>query len=447
MVKLLALLLFSHTLNAASLELKLSRQHVEMGKSITATFTYQGRTQPNPIDLSLWQNNFYIEQDDADTSNLDTQTIISISKARLYPRRTGQITLDAIAQGGSFVKPQTINVSASIRNNIDATPQIHPLKNTYWADQAIPIRIDVARHDPRNQIIAKEWLVEGFNITPLPSIKTATRVQLQWLIYTPAQGLYELELPAIIQRGRGRFRYHLPKLKLNIKPLPAYLPGSVATGKPHISSQVIQKNQNKILQLTLSKQGHLPQNIEGLQQFIQHLSSDELALNIQTTEQQQHGTTTRHIYITLPNWLWGQKRNIELTYFNTQTGQTDILKHALPRLYTIPQSAQQLMIALSLAFLLIALQQLNKKAITWRKKKAIKQSIRRAKNSQELRNILLNNGQYKTLEEWAQHNPSQQTQHIKNQLNQACYQYNNPIQLSTLKKAIQKLKTGQQWPN
>ncbi len=436
------LCLFSSVVNSANLTLELNSNSVEMGKYLTATFTYEGSTKPELIDLELWQTHFYIEQKDPDFSQISPNSITSITKAKLYPRKTGTISLDAIAQGGSFVKPRQITILPSIRNAIDATPQVHSIQPKFWADEPIIINIDVPLHYARNEVIAKEWLLNGFNISPLPTIKIKNNVQLKWLIYTPSKGVYSLELPAIVQRGRGRFRYHSPKLQFTVKPLPAYLPSSVATGNMTISSQILSKGGQKLMQITFKKKGYLPQNIEGFQRFINDLSSNELALNIQTAESIDQGITTRQILITLPNRLWGQNLKLNVSYFNTQTGHLDTIEHQLPTVYTLPKQAQYFIIALSLIAVLFSLKLLNQAANKWRQQNTLKQRIRQAQTPQALRSILLSIHQSKTLEEWANKNSGNNATHIKDNLNQACYQVGNSIDLQALKKALISRKTN-----
>lgn len=438
MVKLLILsfLLMLNLVHAANLELELSKNQLEMGKHLTATFSYEGDTKPEQIDLGLWQDDFYIEQGDAELSYTTSGAIISTTKARLYPRHSGNITLDAIALGGSFVKPQHIKVSPSIRNKRDATPSVDVLKSHYWADEPITIRINAPLHDALNQVIAKEWLVNGFIITQLPSIKTATNVQLKWIIYTPFKGQYALELPAIVQRGKGRFRFHLPKLHFTVKPLPAYLPSSVASGSIKISSEIIHKKQHKVLQLRLKKIGHLPEEIEGFQAFINALSENELALNIQQENSVKQGVSRRKININLPNWLWNPDLKLTLSTFNTQTGRLQKTQHPLPKVNTIPPPAQHALIAIGILSLLIALSLLNKIAKKWHQHQQLKKQLNHAKNAQELRLILLSNQPLKTLSHWAYKTHTADAIKIRDLLNQACYQADSNMDLKAIKSLI-----------
>jgi len=438
MVKLLCVLmvLFINVSPAASLKLELSDHHVEMGKYLTATFRYEGDQKPELIDLDLWQDDFYIEQSDADLEATATNTIISTTKVKLYPRHTGDLTLDAIALGGSFVKPKHINASPSIRNNIDATPIINPLKNDYWADETIIISIRVPLHYARNEVIAKEWLINGFTIIPLRSIKKDNSVELQWMVFTPFKGLYQLELPTIVQRGRGRFKFHLPQLNFTVKPLPAYLPSSVASGAIEVSSKIMLKGEKKIVRITLQKTGYLPKNIEGLQYFINTLSDNELSHNLQTDEHSDNGITTRNISITLPEWLWGKVLILKIPYFNTQTGRLDSLEHPLPKVYTLPKYAQYFIITLSILtffFILSIIFNITKKR---RQLRDFKQGILQASSAKEIRLILLNKGQFKTLGEWAHQTPSIDMLKMSDFLNQACYQLNTSTELSHLKEYL-----------
>lgn len=432
----LGLLLLSTHIYSAELRVSLSEKTVEMGKAIQVVFTYEGIKEPETIDLELWQNDFHIRQSDSDLSQHKNGAIISTTKVLLYPRKVGDFTLDAIALGGSFVKSLHVTVTPSIRNQIDATPLIHKIKTSYWADEPIFITVDVPLHNSHNEVIAKAWEPKGMTAIALKSIKTATHVQLKWMLYTPHKGHYRLDLPAIVQRGRGRFRFHSPFIEFTVKPLPAYLPSSVASGHIKISSKIINNDGLKVAQITFRKAGYLPKEIEGLQQFITALSDDELALNIQTLENINQGIAKRQVSVTLPDWLWGQNLTLKVRYFNTQTGRLDTIKHQLPKVYNIPRQAQLIAIGLGIIVLLFTLKALNKTAQKWRYYKKLKQRVLEANNAQELRLTLLNNGQFKTLDEWESKNNSTEALKFKVTLNQACYQPNNKIELHELKKTL-----------
>lgn len=438
MVKLFILFFITLPLQAANLSLTLSSDTVEKGKSITATFEYQGNQEPINIDLTLWENYFFIQQSEADTTLYNDGNIITTSKARLYPRKTGNITLDAIAQGGSFVKPRSIRITPSIRNNIDATPIIHNIQTHYWADEAIFITIDVPLHYKKNEVIAKDWEAKGINIAQLPSIKTDQNVQLKWLIYTPVKGQYELELPAIVQRGKGRFRFHSPKLKFTIKPLPAYLPSSIASGTIEVTSNInTLKDNTQRAEITLKKDGYLPKDIDGIQTFLNELSDDELSLQLQVKQEEKQGKTIRTLTFNLPNWLILKTLELNMRYFDTEKEQLETINHQFEnKVTTIPKNARQILAVLFIIILFFLLIVLIRQLRKWNIKRAFKNEIKQAKYPNDLRLLLVEKYDVKTLEQWTDNIGHKNTDKITQELNSLCYSKSNQAVSSAFKRKV-----------
>ena len=399
---------------AANLELDLSSHQVEMGKHIIATLNYQGKTKPADIDLSFWEKDFYIQKQDYYAEVINAQQFASQTILRLYPRRIGDLTLDSIAQGGAMVKPIHIQVKPSIRKGIDGTPKLTKIKTTYWADEVFKVSIAVNLHHPSNKITTQDWTSNNFSITKLPQQKQsspqANTVLLSWLLYAPQAGAYELEPPLIMQQGRGRFHYYLAKLKLNIKPLPAYYPASIAVGKINIESVVNKgKNKQNKLSIQLSKQGFLPKQIEGMESYF----------NLDYKQSQHDGVTTRTYQINVPEWQWGQIKKLELTYFNPQTAMLDVINHTLPIVWAIPIYAQRLGFILLLIITFLMVLYLRNWLKQKRKQVKFQQLLDNGAPTIARRTLLSNN--HKSLTHWASQQDAKDAKLIAEKLNKACF--------------------------
>ena len=223
---LIALLLFvSNSGHSADLNVQLNKNETEMGKFIVAMISYHGEKTPGLPDLSDWEEKFYVDVQGNESFELSDGWLQSETRVRLYPRISGKLSLASLALGGAIAKSQQLIVKPLIRNEIDSTPIMQPLQSDYWADQAIMINVDISLYENRNNVVVDDLEIEGFVVRSLKPKRISTEagdvIRLQWMLLTPSPGNYEIELPSIQQRGRSRFRFYLPKLKLTIRPIPA----------------------------------------------------------------------------------------------------------------------------------------------------------------------------------------------------------------------------------
>jgi len=429
---------FNAQLQAATLDLQLDKSRIEMGKFIIATITYHGSKSPAAIDLSQWQDDFYFDRNDPDTVDDENNQLQQQTRVRLYPRHSGEITLDAIAAGGAIAYPRHVQVLPAIRNGIDATPKLQALKTEYWADEAIDIQIDVALHDKRNNVAAKDFEPEFFDSLRLPD-QTIDKdrqpaIRLHWQLLSARKGDYWLELPSIVQRGRGRFRFYLPKLKLHIKPLPAYLPPTVPVGQPKVTVAIKTIANQKILQLSIQNRGRLPDGLQGFSDFLQALGIDESTVVSKDISQQ--GVIVRIKQIPLPTWLWPRQIDYRLNYFDSTAGQLKTLQQPLPWLWHAPRGFYWLMILLATLLMFLGMNRLDRWAARWRQRYRLRQQLIRANNPPQLRKILIDSAAVNTLQQWAQQFSRQRTQAsaLASRLDRACFS-NQPTQsLAALKQ-------------
>ena len=420
----LTLLFFLPALQAATLELQLDKSRLENGKFLLAKIIYRGVKTPGALDLSQWREDFFIDRNDPEIStSADGQVEVDIS-ARLYPRRSGDLILQAIALGGAIARPAHVLVAAPIRNGVDATPKLRALKSYYWADQAIDIVIEAPLHDARNEIVADDFVAENFSVVRLPDrrIKTAQgeSVLLHWRLLSARKGFHSLELPTIQQRGRGRFRFHLPKLSLRIKPLPAYLPPTVIVGQPMLTSSLQQNGeQAKILQIEITNHGRLPTQPEGMAELFQSLGVEESA--IESRDEIREGVARRIYRIQLPTWFAPQRAEINLAYFNSESGRLENLHHRTPWLWRLPRYMTWLGLLIALLALIFIFYRIDQLAERLRQRHRLRQQIRQSANAHQIRRLLLQYSQTKTLQEWRKQQRKASARQVAEALNRACF--------------------------
>ncbi|MCK4707303.1 MAG: hypothetical protein KAU21_01710, partial [Gammaproteobacteria bacterium] len=367
-----------------------------MGKYFLADIRYQGESAAGEFSLSEWQDNFYVDLQDSETVDIgiDRDLQQKTSRVRLYPRHSGQITLASIAFGGAIAKSSVITVKQSIRNGIDGTPVIQPIQQNYWSDQAIIIQVDVALHDPGNIVESNDLEAEGFILQTLSTQRIQSTgvdvMRLKWLLLTPNKGHYEIELPAIHQRGRGRFRYHLPILKLNIKPLPAYLPPTIPVGSLTVHSEIIKpESQSPGFLLTIQKSGRIPEHVEGLQTLFEGLGLDRLDVEIENRIDASTGRVSRSYQIPLPAWYFAQPNSIQIPYFDTTKGKLEYLQHQLPGIWLAPDYIKIIGGFIILLIIFYAGYRINNLAEKVRLWKRLQLQISQSNSAHQLRRLLL----------------------------------------------------------
>ena len=425
---------------SAELSVNLDKHNAEMGKFIIATIEYRGDKYPADVNLSEWHETFYVDRQDAELSEMPNGQKQSVTRVRLYPRVSGNLELSSLALGGAIAKSQQVIVQPSVRNNIDATPVLHPVLPAYWTDQAIRLTVDVALHDEGNNVIANDFESEDFLVRTLKPerLKTSTGsvIRLQWVLLTPHKGIYNIELPSIQQRGRARFRYYLPKLKLNIKPLPAYIPATVPVGRINVSSELVnEKNQPALWELKIENSGRLPSHIEGVQTFFDQLEIPNKNISIKNQINSLTGKVTRTFEIQIPDWNLGYVNEIEITYFDTTTGRLEILKKPLPKYFNVPKHVLTSVILIVILLFFYIANRIDKLAEQIRNWHHFRLSIQQSKTGHQLRKILLTKSYAKSLAEWAGSQQSFLEQQVVIDLNQLCFSASSKeVELAAIKR-------------
>lgn len=398
---------------------------MEMGKFIVAHITYEGPIAVERLDLSLWEQDFFLRQGDSETISFESGNYESQTKVRLYPRQIGQFSLDAIAHGGAIAKPQQIQASPSIRNGINAKPTLNQLKAHYWTDENIFLSIDTQLHYAGNKVVADSWEQAGFEIYPLPTqtiIKDdITLKRLNWMVIAPSEGHYQIQLPAIEQRGKGRFRYYLPLVEVTIKPLPSYFPASISVGELTIKSELITHNPNKqLLKIEISKLGYLPSTLEGLHASLSNFINLEQH-QIHQTKKLNNNLNINTYTVEMGEWNFGKKEKLNLKFFNPKTAQLETITHQLPSLWSIPQFAVILFLILIISSLVFLGLKAKPFLFNWKMYRIYIKQLKNSATSQQLRYKIVNSDDSKSLSEWANKKTHSNAQDIANKLNEACF--------------------------
>ncbi len=438
MLAAVLLMLISSAGYTAELMMKLNKNQTEMGKFIVATISYHGDKDPGSPNLSEWHEKFYVDLQHSDLSTLPDGQIQAETRVRLYPRVSGQLTLDSLALGGAIAKSHQLNVKPLIRFDIDATPVVLPLQPGYWTDQAIIISVDVALVEKRNNVVVNDFELDGFVVRSLKpqrlQLVTGDVIRLQWMLLTPRHGIYDIELPSIQQRGRSRFRFYLPKIRLNVKPVPAYLPATVPVGNLRIQSELVEeKNEAPLWLLKIENNGRLPGHVEGLQEFLDLKGIVSTDVFIEQLIGEETAMVSRVYEMKIPQWNLFSSNELKLAYFNTITGRLETLQHRFPGHWNIPRYARIISVYIFVLVFFYVANRVDKLAQRVRSWLRFRSTIRQSSTGNQLRKVLLKQSSSKNLTRWSEFFPASLAQQIAQDLNELCFNSESRLEIADVK--------------
>lgn len=120
-------------------------------------------------------------------------------------------------------------------------------KPSVWTRQQYRVWIEVETADKFASLQANELVIPGFTIVPMtPSRQQAengkpTRLQAGWLLYANRSGVFDITPPSIeyLRGGKVQRQFSMPAIKLNVRPLPPYVPPTMPVGKITLDSNFI----------------------------------------------------------------------------------------------------------------------------------------------------------------------------------------------------------------
>jgi len=434
------LLLFQSTLVlASSLEVNLNKTEIEQGKFILIDIVFIGDLVPQDPNLKKWEVDFHIDYRDLDVINLKDGLVKTTTTLRLFPRTKGKKILGSIVIEDAISVPQAINVLPLEREGIDGSLKLSVITKEVWQGELFDIVVDVPYLHPSNRIVVGEFDNKKIDVVSIKekqiSMDGISFKRIHWKLRSNSQGLLSLELPVIKQRGRGRWLYYLPHLEINVLPIPAYLPATVPIGFLSIES-FVDENKGKLnWVISVLNEGQKTENVYGMVTALADLTSISPEEIIQVD----------NIYtVSVPvwSWGWGNSNQLHIRYFDTKLGKLVLLSHHLPAVWSVPKLAQLMMFVLSLlAFLWISAFLTYYIRFIYRKKQYIR-TVLAAENGSQIRQFMLNKGEWSSLDDWLLDHPHGMTPKLVFELNSCCFsQRNNPIDsVKSLFKTIAKAR-------
>lgn len=445
MVRLVHLLLvlvacLSLQVSAADLSVVTDADQVEMGKYLNARIVYAGRQAPGPADLREWRDDFYIDRRDSETENLLNGDIRTTEHLRLYPRRPGGSLLESIALGGTIAPPKRIRVLPAVRNGIDGTPHWLPLPKQVWQGQTLEIGIQVALLHPSNRIAVEDFSAPGFEVRALPRTVVDTgqgkHITLRWHLTAKAPGALRIEAPVIEQRGRGRWRYYLPIEAIEALPLPSYIPPTVPVGEIAVTTALRKDAGRPVWEIRVESQGMPDGELYGIRARMAALTGLAADVISAAPTGSETGTSIQTFRAPLPAWSWGlgDGPKIRIPYFDTEAGLVRTIERHLPAAWSLPRPAQKGLVLAEAVALLLAGWYATQLLLHIKNRHSCQQRIRRAKNPDQIRQLLLARGHFRSLEEWAAYQDHRDAEVLAATLNRLCFSPQSSDRLDQARK-------------
>lgn len=278
--------------------------------------------------------------DDASDDRWPKQSI-QILKLKLYPRKTGRLTIPELFIDKAHSKAITIN---SLAGNA-APPQLTLTTHEPYLRQQIVVRISVISNNLSARLsIDEDDKIAGFESHPLAFTRNKLqdgryRLQTGWALTALKTETQSLELPAVDYSvsGVSRKQYFMPAISIRIKPLPLYLPPTIPVGKVSIHSsfdQVSFLSPGSLHYWNLSLEGNMSNTYRLPPVLRQIKSSDKIsflainsirtvnALDDQLVSQVSHSIPFKALssgLLSIPE--------IQLQYFDPASGKIQTIVH------------------------------------------------------------------------------------------------------------------------
>jgi len=215
-------------------------ENVELGKPFVLNVTTSIKTPSLArIDLSPLQKDFVIKEV-GDVSQNESQEA-QMLRLRLYARDTGIFTIPELQFAGISSPAFPIKIDRAIDPK---TKEPVDIKFEYkhsspWVRQQWILKATIASADEIIILKTEPPDLENFRGTVIEknsyhNVSDGKYLhETGWVLFPARAGAFEVDLPAIkyYRDGVNTHNFYPPRLTLNVKPLPAYIPGTVPVGK------------------------------------------------------------------------------------------------------------------------------------------------------------------------------------------------------------------------
>lgn len=341
-------------------------------------------------------------------------TVSPVRNFRFIPAQLEHFSWRRLAGGGLYSEPQSIVIKAASAEDATISLALSPTQLTARVGEQLNILSKLSTTDSRVKTQVELPTVAGVEFQPLQQLKTANEIsgiqlvehQLGWALTAKQAGQYEIELPPVMYRlhGRNIRRFYLPKLNLNIRPLPAYVPAHVPVGALTVNNYYAPLQSDSAWSVVVETDARLPYGLPVFRAELASISGvaiDQIIERIELEQGAEKILTRFHYRVPLPEILLGEGREVRLNYYDLEKQRVEALVHRLPAAWKIPQwlaTLVGLMIASIIFYLLF---------VGWRvwneyhRKRTLRRQIMNCETPHQLRQILLVSSGHRALADWA----------------------------------------------
>lgn len=223
---------------AAPLDVQLATPRVEYGKPVQVVLRGPVGASLSDINLDGLAPDFYIQE----KILLDPEASTGRAglKLRLYPRREGTLTVPALSWRGNFSHATTVAVTSAVdpKNHKPIAVSVAHTEKPVWLKQPYTVTVTMQTRDAIVNLHRAGLEQAGFSVYELPEeVDTAqagvTTRRFGWVIYPLTSGVHTLNLPPVeyIRDGVVTHRFHLPRIRPEVMPLPSYVPVTMPVGR------------------------------------------------------------------------------------------------------------------------------------------------------------------------------------------------------------------------
>jgi hypothetical protein len=266
-LKILCLILLLYPVLAVakpSLEIELRQATVEYGRPVYLKIIAEGLK----ADLSLLQLDPLSAQFAIDSRDFESEIIqqhkevqqqqnkekgsAAITRQtlrlKMYPRQTGKLLIPAFTLDKISSDEKELKIIDAMNKGTNILLDSNLSSTKVWQREQILVSLTLSTAEEFATIKLGDMPVDGIEITALPVKRVWTEnenggkstITAGWSLLPLRPGSSEIELPPIEYHLSGVVRrvFHLPKVKLKVRPLPSYLPPTIPVGKINIHSSI-----------------------------------------------------------------------------------------------------------------------------------------------------------------------------------------------------------------
>ncbi len=353
-----------------SLEIELKHTVSEYGKPVyLKIISLDVKSDLSRLQLGELSNQFAIASRDFESEILNPDSTLShqaggtdparhtrqMIRLKLYPRRIGRLQIPGFQLDKAISNPQILTITNAVSKGNAILLKSHISSEDVWQRQQILVSLTLNTAEEFATVNLPETPVDGVEITALPVKRNwekngkdgSSTITTGWSILPLRSGQSEIELPPVEYHLNGVVRrvFYLPKIKLNIRPLPSYLPPTIPVGIVDISSSIspegwLYNDELAYLNITIKSKALTPYWLPPVLRQVH--SDDDIQFfpatsvrSMQPDTEGVHGQVRHSIPFKPLTTGFTRIPIIQVQYFDPESGRLETLIHRTKRSFSI----------------------------------------------------------------------------------------------------------------